>query len=221
MKIFIGYDSREDLAYQVCTYSIKKHQPLTDVRSLKLNELQSSGIYWRRPDPLSSTEFSFSRFLVPYLVAYKGWALFCDCDFLFLENIQQIFDQADDQYAVMCVQQEHRPHSLIKMDGKPQHLYPKKNWSSLILWNCGHPSNQQLTPELVNTQSGLYLHQFSWLNNHEIGKLDPAWNWLVGWSKEGKPKALHYTEGGPWFEQYRQCEYNQIWKEYLNEMLCI
>lgn len=220
MNIFIGYDPREDLAYQVCTYSIKKHQPLADIRPLKLNELTSCGVYWRAPDLMSSTEFSFSRFLVPYLTAYKGWALFCDCDFLFLEDVQQIFDQANDRYAVMCVQQEHRPKNLIKMDGKPQYLYPKKNWSSLILWNCAHPSNQQLIPEVVNSRSGLYLHQFTWLNNDEIGELTPEWNWLVGWNKDGSPKALHYTEGGPWFEQYRQCEYNQIWKEYLNEMLC-
>jgi lipopolysaccharide biosynthesis glycosyltransferase len=220
MNIFIGYDSREDLAYQVCAYSINKHQPLATIRPLKLNQLQNSGVYWRDPDQLSSTEFSFSRFLVPYLTAYKGWAIFCDCDFLFLDDVNKIFQQADNQYAVMCVQQEHRPQTLIKMDGKAQYLYPRKNWSSLILWNCQHPSNQQLTPAMVNTQSGLYLHQFDWLNNHEIGKLDPEWNCLVGWTKENNPKALHYTEGGPWFEQYRQCEYNQIWKDYLNEMLC-
>lgn len=220
MNIFIGYDSREDLAYQVCAYSIKKQQPQVSIKPLKLAELQACGVYTRSPDVKSSTEFTFSRFLVPYLSGYHGWALFCDLDFLFLDDVQKIFNEADDRYAVMCVQHQYTPKTLTKMDGKEQHLYPRKNWSSLVLWNCSHPSNQQLTPELVNTQTGLFLHQFSWLNNNEIGSLDPAWNHLVGWDKNTEPRALHYTEGGPWFKQYEYCEYNQLWKEHLNELKC-
>ena len=222
MKIFIGYDHREDLAYQVCEYSVKKHQPQSDIRPLKQHELRASGAYTRPEDSLASTEFSITRFLVPYLAGYKGWAVFCDCDFLFVDDLKHLFDLADPQYAVQCVKHEYVPKKLVKMDGMPQYLYPRKNWSSLVLWNCAHPKNRELGPELVNTASGLFLHQFQWLADEDIGSLPIEWNWLVGWNQEpddGAPRALHYTEGGPWFEQYRNCEYSAVWKQYLEEML--
>ncbi len=104
------------------------------------------------------------------------------------------------------------------MDGQLQVNYPRKNWSSLILWNCNHPSNKNLNVETVNKLSPQELHRFTWLKDDEIGELPLEWNWLVGWYKEGNPKALHYTEGGPWFENYRDCEYSEIWKKYFGEM---
>lgn len=222
MKVFIGYDSREDLASQVCKHSILTHQPQADIHLLKQSELRSAGAYYRKPDPHSSTEFSITRFLVPYLSGYRGWSLFCDCDFLFLADIAELFDMVNDDYAVMCVKHDYIPTRLTKMDGARQYLYPRKNWSSLVLYNCNHPSNKRLNIELVNRSRGLDLHQFNWLKDHEIGSLPVEWNWLVGWNKEpehGHPKALHYTEGGPWFEQHRHCEYNQLWIQYLNQTL--
>ncbi len=222
MKVFVGYDIREDIAYQVCEYSVKKHQPQAEVIPLKQKELRESGIYTRPVDPLSSTEFTFTRFLVPYLSDYKGWAVFVDCDFVFTDDVKNLFDQADDNYAVMVVQHDYTPKEGLKMDGCKQLPYPRKNWSSTILWNCGHPSNKQITPEVVNAQTGQYLHRFQWLQDKEIGNLKPEWNWLVGWYKEpqdGAPKALHYTEGGPWFKEYRRCDYHKVWKQYLKEML--
>ena len=222
MKVFVGYDIREDIAYQVCEHSINKHQPQAQVISLKQSELRDSGIYTRPVDSLSSTEFTFTRFLVPYLTGYQGWAVFVDCDVVFVDDIKNLFDQADDQYAVMVVKHEYTPKEGLKMDGCKQLPYPRKNWSSMILWNCGHRSNQQLTPDIVNTQTGQFLHRFQWLADDEIGSLQPEWNWLAGWYQEpqdGSPKAIHYTEGGPWFKEYRRCEYHKVWKQNLREML--
>ena len=200
MRVFVGWDSREDIAYQVCAHSIKSRQPGAIVTPLKQHKLREAGLYRREVDPLSSTEFTFTRFLVPHMMDYKGWAVFCDCDFIFVEDIQKLFNQANDEFAVMVVQHDYQPTEALKMDGKAQIPYPRKNWSSMILWNCGHPSNAGLTPDIVNTESGAFLHRFSWLKNHEIGALSVEWNWLVNWyhePKDGKPKAIHYTEGGP------------------------
>ena len=149
---------------------------------------------------------------------------FFDCDILFLEDLNDLFNLADEKYAVMCVQHEYNPKEGTKMDGKAQTLYPRKNWSSLVLWNCSHPSNKLITKELINQPdtTGKYLHRFSWLNDEEIGSLSHQWNWLAGWYKEpedGSPKAIHYTEGGPWFENYRHCEYHQVWKDQLQTMM--
>lgn len=217
-KIFIGYDAREQEAYNTCTNSIKRNTSLPlDISPLKMDNLREAGIYKRDIDPLSSTEFSFTRFLIPYLCNYKGWALFCDCDFVFLDDIQNLLSLKNEEFAVMCVQHDYTPQNQFKMDGKEQHIYPRKNWSSLVLWNCEHPSNRAVTPELVNTQSGQFLHRFTWLEDKEIGKIPLQWNWLVGWYKEplnGKPKALHFTEGGPWFDKYKNCEYSDIYNLY-------
>ena len=209
MKVFVGYDIREDIAFQVCEYSIHKHQPVAQVIALKQAELRESGVYTRAVDPLSSTEFTFTRFLVPYLADYKGWALFVDCDFVFTADVAELFAKADDRYAVMVVKHDYTPKEGLKMDGCKQLPYPRKNWSSAILWNCAHPANKQMTPDTMNTQTGQYLHRFQWLDDTEIGELDPEWNWLAGWyhePRDGAPKAIHYTEGGPWFAEYRRCD---------------
>ena len=223
-KVYIGYDTREDLAYQVSKFSILNKSKNIKINPLKLSELKDKKLYWRDEDKLGSTEFTFSRFLVPELNNFSGWALFCDCDILFLEDINNLFDLVDEQYAVMCVKHDYNPKEGVKMDGKAQTLYPRKNWSSLVLWNCSHPSNKLITKELVNQPhtSGKYLHRFSWLKDEEIGSLPHQWNWLASWYKEpqdGSPKAIHYTEGGPWFEKYRFCEYHEIWKKTLNKMM--
>lgn len=216
MKIFLGWDSREEIAYEVCKHSIESRTDEdVEVIPLKQDELRELGIYERDVDPMSSTEFTFTRFLVPHLTGYNGWALFADCDFLFLENVENLFRLArGHNYAVMVVKHNYNPKNTEKMDGKVQYQYPRKNWSSLILWNCGHPKNAILTPELVNRESGAFLHRFEWLDNKDIGHLSHQWNWLVGWYEEpkhGKPKAIHYTEGGPWFENHMHCEYGAYW----------
>jgi lipopolysaccharide biosynthesis glycosyltransferase len=224
MNVYVGYDSREDLAYQVCEYSIKSQSRSTSVFPLKLKDLIDQKIYSRNEDKLGSTEFTFSRFLVPILNQYEGWALFCDCDVFFLNSVDELFKLADEKYAVMCVKHEYTPKEGLKMDGKVQSIYPRKNWSSVVLWNCAHPSNKKITLDLVNDPktTGKYLHRFSWLLDHEIGELPHEWNWLVDWycePRDGSPKALHFTEGGPWFKDYRFCEYHNIWKKLLFKML--
>jgi lipopolysaccharide biosynthesis glycosyltransferase len=161
MKVFVGWDSREDIAYQVCKHSIVSRNDEVEVTPLKQQELNDQGIYDRDTDQLSSTEFTFTRFLVPYLTNYEGWAIFCDCDIIFIDDIQKLFSFADEKYAVMVVKHDYTPQQGIKMDGKVQFPYPRKNWSSVILFNCGHPSNKALTPDLVNSQTGQFLHRFS------------------------------------------------------------
>ena len=224
MKVFVGYDTRGDIAYQVCKHSLESRNKNVEVRPLKQNELREQGWYSRPIDKLASTEFTFTRFLVPELCNFDGWALFCDSDIIFIEDIKELFDQADNKYAVMCAQHDYTPKEGVKMDGQTQTVYPRKNWSSVVLFNCGHPSNKKLDLNLVNNPeiTGAYLHRFSWLDDSEIGQISHEWNWLTDWYEEGKdgsPKALHYTEGGPWFENYRNCGWHSTWKIELQEMM--
>jgi len=214
LKVFVGYDTREDISFQVCEHSILRHNigiDTVEIKPLVQDDLRKRNLYWRDVDKLGSTEFTFTRFLIPALMNYRGWALFCDSDIVFLENVSNLFQLVNDKYAVMCVKHDHNPQVGLKMDGRQQLQYPRKNWSSLVLWNCGHPSNQNLTVDVINDEdtTGKYLHRFAWLEDEEIGSIPHEWNWLVGWYKEpkdGKPKALHYTEGGPWFKNYRECD---------------
>ena len=222
MKVFVGYDTREDIAYQVCKHSILSKQPQADVRPLKQQELRDAGWYTRPVDKLASTEFTFTRFLIPELTNFNGWALFMDSDMILTTDIKELFDCADDKYAVMCVQHDYTPKEGTKMDGQVQTVYPRKNWSSVVLWNCGHPSNKVVTTDLVNDEktTGKYLHRFSWLKDEEIGELDHTWNYLVGvYNDIDKPNLIHYTEGGPWFENYRDCEFHGEWKTELYNMM--
>ena len=229
LKIYIGWDSREDIAYQIARYSIEKHASVpVEIIPLKQKLLRKDKLYTRPVDTMASTEFTFTRFLIPELTNFEGWALFIDCDFVALDDVKLLFDQVDDKYAVMCAQHDYTPKETVKMDGQVQHMYPRKNWSSMMLINCAHPSNKLLNKELVNDVNigGAYLHRFSWLNDNEIGEISHEWNWLVGWyqePKDGSPKFLHYTEGGPWFEQYKNCEYNYEWyiiqSEYLQQKI--
>jgi lipopolysaccharide biosynthesis glycosyltransferase len=212
--VYVGFDPGEAVAYDVCRHSIlARTRAAVDARPLVQKELRERKLYWRAVDPLASTEFTYTRFLVPALAGYCGWALYCDCDFLWLEDIAKLIALADDRYAVMCVHHDHRPTEAMKMDGRAQTLYPRKNWSSLILWNCGHPSNAVLSPEMVNRETGSFLHRFLWLADEEIGALPETWNWLEGWSAKpaGHPKVIHYTRGGPWFDRWQDVDYAELW----------
>lgn len=222
VKIFIGWDSREPIAADVCQFSLERNSTVpVDIQMLKQDELRDRLLYTRPKDVHASTEFTFTRFLVPRLMDYQGWAIFCDCDFLWLGDVKDLIDQADDQYAVMLVRHDYRPQNTIKMDGKRQEYYPRKNWSSMVLFNCSHPKNKWLTPYHINQATGQELHRFSWLDDKDIGSISPEWNWLVGWYHQpwdGVPKALHYTEGGPWFTNYQDCEYAGAWLDYRAQL---
>ena len=139
MRVYVGYDTREDIAYQVCEHSIKRRDRQIEVIPLKQKDLREKGIYYREIDKLASTEFTFTRFFVPYLNDYKGWAIFCDLDFVWRISPTELEQFCDDSKAVVCVQHDYKPKEGLKMDGQIQLQYPRKNWSSMVLWNCGHP----------------------------------------------------------------------------------
>lgn len=225
LPVYIGFDPREEVAFDVCRHSLimRSTTPL-HVVGLKRPALQYAGLYRRtfhveqgqQIDDIDnrpfSTEFSFSRFLVPALCQYEGWALFVDCDFLFLADIAELLPAMDDSKAVMVCKQLHDPHELVKMDGVAQTRYLRKNWSSLMFMNCGHPATRRLTVDAVNREPGSWLHQFQWLPDDCIGELPPQWNWIEGVT-EGAPKAVHYTVGGPWFPDYKSVAYAQEWRD--------
>jgi hypothetical protein len=224
-SIHIGYDGREAEAFAVCRHSIQRHSPNIPIHAIELDEMRVNGMYWRPTsrkdgklwDDISeapmSTEFAISRFLTPIL-AREGWALFIDCDMLARTDLNRLFDLADDRYAVMCVQHpNYLPPEAVKMDGQLQTLYLRKNWSSACLYNVNHPSNKALTVAMINTLPGRDLHRFAWLKDHEIGDLPMSWNWLVGVSdSEIEPDLVHWTAGGPWFENYRNVPYADEWR---------
>ena len=215
-KVFLGYTSYQGIVYDVAKHSIERHSRDVLCYPIIQSALRQLGVYYRNKNTTESTEFSITRFLTPWLAGYQGWVMFMDNDILALTDINELFNQADEKYAVMCAKHDHKPPEGIKLDNQKQTNYPRKNWSSVVLWNLNHPKNRQLTPELVNEVSPLYLHRFMWLEEHEIGAFSHEWNWLVDWYQEpgdGSPKLLHYTEGGPYFEQYKQCGYADLWRQ--------
>jgi lipopolysaccharide biosynthesis glycosyltransferase len=218
IRTFIGYDSREAAAFSVLAHSIHRRasQPVA-IAPLKLEELQ--GVFSRERDPLQSTEFSFTRFLVPYLCDYQGWAIFTDCDMIVRDDIANLWSLRDERYAVQVVKHHHVPKEEVKFLGSKQSKYEKKNWSSVMLINCG--KCRALTPEFVNTASGLQLHQFKWLASDDlIGALPAKWNHLVGYDAPDPHASLvHFTIGGPYFEEYKDCEYSREWFEERDAML--
>lgn len=237
LRIFIGYDSREHVPYEVCKHSVRRHasSPL-DIIKLEHRDLRRKGLF-DRPWSIQgngqyhdttdgkpfSTEFSHTRFLVPEICRRngmsEGWALFCDCDFLFLTDVAELFDHANDQYAVMCVKHDYNPKEGVKMDGMVQQNYNKKLWSSLVLWNIGHPKNQTVDKIKVNHSDGSYLHQFSWLDDSDIGSLPHSWNYVPSVSPSANVvKAVHFSLGGPWFPDYRETDYAKEWHKELEHM---
>lgn len=220
INVFIGYDPREAVAFSVLAHSIhaRASEPVA-IAPLRLSQLKS--VLTRERHPLQSTDFSFSRFLTPYLSNYTGWSVFMDCDMLMLDDIAGLFRLRDERHAVMVVKHDHVPRETVKFLGEPQSKYEKKNWSSVMLFN--NAKCRALTPEYVNTASGLELHQFKWLENDDlIGALPGRWNHLVGYNPPRRDAALvHYTLGGPYFDEYRDCEYAQAWRTERDRMFAV
>lgn len=218
IRIFIGFDRREAVAFSVLAHSIhaRASEPIS-ITPLVLSQLR--GVFTRARHPLQSTDFAFSRFLTPYLSGYEGWSLFMDCDMLMRADVARLWKLRDERYSVQVVQHDHRPREDVKFLGQAQTPYPKKNWSSVILFNNARCT--ALTPEYVNIASGLELHQFKWLPDESlIGKLPRRWNHLVGYHAYDPDAALvHYTLGGPYFEEYDDCDYANEWRAELQEML--
>ena len=223
MRVYIGYDEREHEAYRVARRTLFDTSGLTDEPLIESN-LRDRGLIWRDVDERdgkfydlpsnahAATRFAISRFLTPIL-CQKGWALFVDCDVVFLDDVKKILVQADESMAVMVVKHLHTQEG-VKMDGQPQVSYPRKNWSSVMLFNCDHPANRRLTIQDINTRPGRDLHAFYWLNDCEIGSLKTEWNWLVNvQSKPVLPKIAHFTLGGPWIDGWNPQPHDDLWLE--------
>ncbi len=220
IRVFIGFDARETVAFHVLSQSIhaRASQPVS-ITPIMLSQLD--GLMTRERNPLQSTDFSFSRFLTPYLCGFEGWAVFMDCDMLVLDDMAKLWALRDDQYAVQVVKHDHVPEEDTKFLGAPQTKYEKKNWSSVMLFNCARCT--ALTPDYVNTASGLDLHRFNWLGNDDmIGDIPHAWNHLVAYDPSvpvADVSNLHYTIGGPYFDDYRGTDYADDWFAEKDAML--
>ena len=217
VKMFIGFDHVESVAYHVFDHSIQSlsSQPVS-ITPIRLSQL--SKILTRERHPLQTNEFSFSRWLVPYLCDYEGWAIFADCDMLCRDDISKLWDMRDYLYAVQVVKHEHNPVEKEKYLGTKQLPYRRKNWSSVMLMNCA--KCQALTPEYINNASGLDLHQFNWLEDKQIGELPSRWNHLVSYDAPDKDTAIaHFTIGGPYFDEYRDCEFADEWFRRYQHMI--
>jgi hypothetical protein len=220
IRVFVGYDPREAVAFSVLAHSINRRasRPVA-IAPLMLSQL--GPLMWRERHSLQSTDFSFSRFLVPYLCGFEGWAIFMDCDMLVLDDIASLWDLRDPRYAVMCVHHDHVPEQDRKFLGQAQTRYEKKNWSSVMLMNGAKCA--ALTPETVNTASGLALHRFHWLADEAlIGAIPHRWNHLVDYDPQlpaAEISNLHYTTGGPYFDDYRGCGYADLWYAERDDML--
>jgi lipopolysaccharide biosynthesis glycosyltransferase len=215
LKVFIGYDSRETIAWQVCQHSLLRHAKTEiEIYPIKQQTLRELGLYTRPRDATASTEFSLTRFLTPYLAAHDGWTVFVDCDFLFTTDITKVVEGLDRLKAVHVVQHDYTPANRVKMDAQTQTTYPRKNWSSFMLFNNAHPAVKALTPAVANLASPAFLHRLQWISDESlIGALPRTWNFLVGeYPKPAElPHAIHFTNGGPWFEDWKQVDYADLW----------
>jgi hypothetical protein len=229
-RVFVGYDPAEDDAYRVCVESMRaKASGPVHIEPLSQEALRMAGLYRRtfyvedgaRHDTLDgkpfSTEFSFTRFLIPALTQWQGWALFCDSDFLWRDDVCKLFALIDPSKAALVVQHDYRPDNGAKMrSGQIQQAYPRKGWSSLVLWNCEHIANRYLTPYMVSQQPGWWLHGFTWMSNGQIGSLPTAWNWLDDISSPDiEPRAVHYTLGTPDVPGREGARHAAEWRGYL------
>ncbi len=225
IKIFIGYDPVESVAWHTMVSSIYR-QSSRPVAIVPINLGNLKGIFNRPRDPKQSNEFSFSRFLVPFLCNYEGTGIFFDCDQLLRTDIAEIFKviAQESNKAIYVVKHTYEPRDDVKYLNSIQYKYPRKNWSSVVLWNCGHIKNRVVTPEFVNTADALSLHRFTWLDDLEIGELDIRWNWLVG-EYDDPPidvKNVHWTVGGPYFKEYASSDFAEEWRlEQNNINFCL
>jgi len=217
IKMFIGFDQVESIAYHVfeCSIQRKTNRPVS-VTPVRLSQLKE--VLTRPRHPLQSNEFAFSRWLVPWMCDYKGWAIFADCDMLCRGDINDLWKLRDDKYSVMVVKHDHRPKERTKYLDQAQIPYERKNWSSVMMFNC--EKCKMLSPEYVNEATGLQLHQFRWLSGEgSIGSLPPEWNHLVGYDEpDNNTKIAHFTSGGPYFDEYYGCEFSEEWVEELKMM---
>lgn len=209
--LVIGFDQRESVVYHTFCQSVleKSSQPVSFV-PLAGNAL--ADVMPTQTD--GSNNFAYLRFLTPYLMGFSGWAIYADGDMICQEDIANLWALRDESKAVMVVKHDYQTIASTKYLDSVNVDYPRKNWSSLVLWNCGHPKNKVLTPEFVGQETGAKLHRFTWLDDEDIGELDKSWNWLVQeYPENTKAKILHYTLGAPCFKNYKNVDTADIWNQ--------
>lgn len=211
ISIVVGFDQREAVAYHVFCQSVidKSSQPVQFL-PLAENNLRE----YKEVHTDGSNKFIYSRFLTPFLMNYSGWAIFADGDMVCQADVSELWALRDESKAVQVVKHDYQTKASKKYLGNKNENYPRKNWSSIILWNCGHPDNRTLTPEFIQNQPGSYLHRFSWLSDALIGELPIEWNWLaIEYPDNPKAKLIHHTLGIPCFKDYADESMSEYWKE--------
>ena len=209
INVVVGFDQRESIAYHTFCQSIveKASLPVAFI-PLAINTLKD----YKETHTDKSNDFVYSRFLTPHLQDFKGWAIFADGDMICQADIKELWDLRDTSKALLVVKHDYQTKSHQKYLGNINENYPRKNWSSVILWNCAHPKHSILTPEFVANQTGKYLHRFSWLDDADIGELPPEWNWLaIEYPENRNAKLIHFTLGTPCFKDYKNTEMADIW----------
>ena len=212
INLYVGYDEREAIAYHVFCHSVIKNTSIpVKISPLVLSQLKE----FNETHQDRSNDFVYSRFLTPYLNEFDGWAIFADGDMICQADLKELIGMADPNKALMVVKHDYQTKASIKYLGNINENYPRKNWSSVILWNCSHPKHKILTPEFVSNQTGKFLHRFSWLDDNDIGELPVEWNWLAcEYEKNTDAKLIHYTLGTPCFKDFRDTDMAEIWYDY-------
>jgi len=216
IRVFIGYERAEEIAFHVLAHSLMKQcsEPIsiTPVNSRQLK-------FHREWDIKQSNDFAFTRWLVPYMCGYTGKAIFMDCDMLARDDIAKLWNETELTKPVHVVKHDYTPKTKTKFLGNPQTTYERKNWSSVMVFNCSHSECKKLTPEYVEKASGLDLHQFKWVADDRIGEISKEWNHLVGeYDPNPNAKLAHFTIGGPWFHEHMGCEFSEEWWDMHDDM---
>ena len=216
INVFIGFDEGEKVSYHILSESIRRQSSVpVSITPLCLSNIPE---FKRELQPNQSTEFAFSRFLVPYLSDYKGWSLFLDSDMMFRDDIKNLWDMIDKDKSIMCCKHDYVPKQNVKFRGAKNEAFPKKNWSSFMLMN--NHRCKMLSKEYVETATGLELHQFKWTHEENVGELPLEWNWLVGeYDYNKNAKNVHWTLGGPYFKDYAKSDYADEWFRLYNETI--
>jgi lipopolysaccharide biosynthesis glycosyltransferase len=211
IPIVVGFDQRESVAYHVfCQSVIDKSTMPVFFLPLAENTL----VDYKETHLDGSNKFIYSRFLTPHLNNFKGWAIFADGDMVCQRDISHLWKLRDESKAVVVVKHDYKTKKAIKYLGNKNEDYPRKNWSSLILWNCAHSKNKILSPEFIQKQNGAFLHRFQWLSDDLIGEISPEWNWLaIEYPENKNANLIHYTLGTPCFKEYRNTSMADIWHE--------
>ena len=214
INLFVGFDPREAVAYHVfCNSIIQNTSVPVQITPLVLSQLQE----FNETHDDRSNDFVYSRFLTPYLSDFKGWTIFADGDMICQGDLKELIDMADPSKAVMVVKHDYQTKATQKYLGNINENYPRKNWSSVIFWNCDHPKHKILTPDFVSKQTGKFLHRFSWLDDQDIGELPLEWNWLASeYRVNREAKLIHFTLGTPCFKDYKNSDMADIWYHYYD-----